>query len=244
MAIDTQKPILIVSPTYQEVDNLEELTTRIWAAVPEAHLLIVDDASGDGTPGWVGSHQEFGRRLFLIERPTKQGLGTAYVSGFRWALERNYVWIVQIDADLSHDPSDIPRLLAGGSEAELVLASRYLDGVRILNWPATRLALSLGAAAYVRFLTGMPYSDPTGGFKGWKRDLLARFDLDEILSNGYAFQIEMTHTAWRLGAKIAEIPIIFEGRHAGRSKMSGAIAREAVWAVLRMAFRRKISARR
>ena len=229
------KSILVVTPTYREFDNLEEFTSALWASCPTAHLLVVDDASGDGTPEWVRNHAHFGESLFLIERPGKQGLASAYLSGFSWALERDYDVIVQMDADLSHDPASVPDLLlAESGGADLVLASRYLDGVRVLNWPLERLCLSVMAAHYVKIVTGMPFTDPTGGFKCWRRDLLHAFDFSAIRSSGYSFQVEMTHTAWRFGAEIAEVPIIFEDRHAGDSKMSSSIAREAVWQVLRL----------
>lgn len=229
------KSILVVTPTYREFENLEEFTQALWASCPTAHCLIVDDASGDGTPEWVRRHEANGKSLFLIERPGKQGLASAYLTGFQWALEREYDVIVQMDADLSHDPASVLDLLmAEGAGADLVLGSRYLDGVRVLNWPLQRLCLSVAAGQYVRWVTGMPFTDPTGGFKCWRRSLLEAFDFSAIRSNGYAFQIEMTHTAWRLGATVTEVPIIFEDRHAGDSKMSSSIAREAVWEVLRL----------
>lgn len=229
------KSILVVTPTYREFDNLEEFTNALWASCPTAHLLIVDDASGDGTPQWVRNQEQFGKSLFLIERSGKQGLASAYLNGFSWALERDYDVIVQMDTDLSHDPASVPDLLlAESGGADLVLASRYLNGVRVLNWPLERLCLSVMAAHYVKIVTGMPFTDPTGGFKCWRRELLQAFDFSAIRSNGYSFQVEMTHTAWRLGAEIAEVPIIFEDRHAGDSKMSSSIAREAVWQVLRL----------
>lgn len=235
------KSILVVAPTYREFDNLEEFTRALWASCPTAHLLVVDDASGDGTPEWVRGQESFGSALFLIERAGKQGLGTAYLDGFRWALERDYDVIVQMDADLSHDPASVPDLLlAESGGADLVLASRYLDGVRVLNWPLERLCLSVAAAHYVKWVTGMPFTDPTGGFKCWRRELLAAFDFSKIRSTGYSFQVEMTHTAWRLGAAIEEVPIIFEDRHAGTSKMSSGIAREAVWQVLRLGLKGRL----
>jgi len=228
--------ILVIIPTYREYDNLCEFTQKLWSAQPKASLLIVDDASGDGTPAWVKSQPQFGKELFLIERPAKLGLGTAYLDGFRWALTRPFEFIVQMDADLSHDPAAIPQLLAAAAEADLVLTSRYLPGGGISNWPRRRLLLSRSAACYVQLLTRMPFTDPTGGYKCWRRSLLEKFDFAEIESTGYGFQIEMTHIAWRLGARIVEVPIVFEGRHAGLSKMSGPIAREAFWEVIRLAF--------
>lgn len=238
---------LVVTPTYDEYDNLEELTQSLWAALPGAHILVVDDASGDGTPGWVRGHPRFGEALFLLERPGKGGLGTAYLAGFAWGLrqEANYARFLQIDADLQHDPAEAPKLFAamdGG--AELVLTSRYVGGVRVLNWPLQRLALSLAAAFYVRAMTGLPLTDPTSGYKLWSRDVLECLDFADIESNGYAFQIETSHYAWRMGVRLEEVPIVFEGRHAGSSKMSGEIAREAMIEVLKLAFRRGVVERR
>ncbi len=238
---------LVVTPTYDEYANLPALTQSLWAALPGAHLLVVDDASGDGTPDWVRAHPEFGQTLHLLERPAKQGLGTAYLAGFAWGLRSpmHYQYFLQIDADLQHDPAEAPLLFAALDEgAELVLTSRYVGGVRVLNWPLQRLALSLAAAAYVRVLTGLPLTDPTSGYKLWKRDVLECLDFSAIESNGYAFQIETSHWAWRMGVKLQEVPIIFEGRHAGSSKMSGEITREAVFEVLKLALRRGAIERR
>jgi dolichol-phosphate mannosyltransferase len=232
----------IVVPTYHELENLPRFTERLWAAVPEAKLLLVDDDSGDGTPAWVKSHPKYGQSLFLLERSGKLGLGTAYLAGFAWVVQRQASdpcsAVVQMDADLSHDPKAVPELLqALEAGADLILATRYRDGVRVTNWPLRRLILSLGAGLYVRLITGMPFTDPTGGFKAFRADKLATLDLSQIHSDGYAFQIEVTHMAWRLGWKISEVPIIFEDRHAGVSKMSGRIVREAVWRVPWMALR-------
>lgn len=233
----------IVVPTYHELANLPKLTERLWAALPGARILLVDDASGDGTPDWVRAHSQYGKLLFILERAGKLGLGSAYVEGFTWVLQRHKTEpcsaVVQMDADLSHDANSVPDLLrALGEGADLVLATRYRDGVRVTNWPLRRLMLSLGAAQYVRLITGMPFSDPTGGFKAFRPDKLAELDLAQIHSDGYAFQIEVTHMGWRLGWKIVEVPIVFEDRHAGTSKMSAHIVREAVWRVPWMALRR------
>jgi dolichol-phosphate mannosyltransferase len=231
----------IVVPTYHELDNLPRFTERIWTAVPDARILLVDDASGDGTPAWVRAHPRHERQLFLLERPGKMGLGSAYVEGFAWVVKRHATEpcsaIVQMDADLSHDPNSVPDLLRELVSADLVLATRYRDGVRVTNWPLRRLMLSLGAAQYVKLITGMPFTDPTGGFKAFRPERLASLDLDQIHSDGYAFQIEVTHMAWWLGWKIVEVPIVFEDRHAGKSKMSGHIVREAVWRVPWLALR-------
>lgn len=234
----------IVVPTYHELENLPRFTERIWNALPNARVLLVDDASGDGTPAWVRAHPQYEKNLFLLERAGKLGLGSAYVAGFSWVTQRLASGtepcraVVQMDADLSHDPHSVGDLLRAIDDgADLVLATRYRGGVRVTNWPLRRLLLSLGAAQYVKLVTGMPFSDPTGGFKAFRPDRLAELDLSQIHSDGYAFQIEVTHMAWLLGWKIAEVPIVFEDRHAGVSKMSGHIVREAIWRVPWMALR-------
>jgi len=239
----------IVVPTYHELENLPRFTERLWAAVPDARLLLVDDASGDGAPDWVRAHPRYGKSLFLLERAGKLGLGSAYLAGFAWVLQRQAEEpcsaVVQMDADLSHDPASVPEFLqALEAGSDLVLATRYRDGVRVTNWPLRRLLLSLGAGQYVKWITGMPFTDPTGGFKAFRADKLATLDLSQIHSDGYAFQIEVTHLAWRLGWKITEMPIVFEDRHAGTSKMSAHIVREAVWRVPWMALRGCVSPRR
>jgi dolichol-phosphate mannosyltransferase len=226
-------PFIIV-PTYREMANLPEFTEALWRAQPSARLLVIDDASDDGAPDWIKAHAQYNRALFLLERPGKLGLGSAYIAGFRWLRDRSEACsaVVQMDADLSHDPAaigDFLRALADG--ADLALATRYRDGVRVTNWPLSRLMLSLGAAKYVQWTTGMPFTDPTGGFKAFRPEKLAELDLSHVKSDGYAFQIEVTHEAWRLGWKIAEVPITFVDRHAGTSKMSARIVREAMWRV-------------
>jgi dolichol-phosphate mannosyltransferase len=232
----------VVVPTYHELDNLPKFTERLWSAVRGARLLLVDDASGDGTPAWVKSHPRYNQSLFLLERAGKLGLGSAYLAGFAWVVNRHKSEpcsaIVQMDADLSHDPNSVPELLhALETGSDLVLATRYRDGVRVTNWPLHRLMLSMGAGMYVRCVTGMPFTDPTGGFKAFSPDKLASLDLSRIHSDGYAFQIEVTHMAWRSGWRITEVPIVFEDRHAGKSKMSAHIVREAIWRVPWMALR-------
>jgi glycosyltransferase involved in cell wall biosynthesis len=238
----------IVVPTYRERDNLPEFTRRLWAAVPEARLLLVDDASGDGTPDWVRAQPNYGRQLFILERAGKLGLASAYLDGFAWVLARHRTEpcgaVVQMDADLSHKPESVPDLLAALERgADLVLATRYREGVRVTNWPLRRLLLSLGGGLYVRVATGMPFSDPTGGFKAFRPDKLATLDLAQIKCDGYAFQIEVTYLAWRLGWKIDEVSIVFEERFAGKSKMSARIVREAVWRVPWLALRGKVPPR-
>ena len=236
----------IVVPTYHELENLPKFSERLWSAVPEARLLLVDDASGDGTPAWVRSHPRYERSLFLLARAGKLGLGSAYLAGFSWVLQRHAsepcTAVVQMDADLSHDPNAVPDLLRElEAGSDLVLATRYRDGVRVTNWPLYRLLLSLGAGQYVKWITGMPFTDPTGGFKAFGPDKLASLDLSQVHSDGYAFQIEVTHMAWRLGWKITEVPIVFEDRCVGTSKMSMRIVREAVWRVPWIALRGCVS---
>lgn len=224
--------VFVVVPTYGERDNLPELVERLRAGVPDAHVVIVDDHSGDGTPEWVRSQPDHGRGLHLLARPRKEGIACAYIAGFRYALDHGADVVVQIDADLSHDPADVPRLVSATAGADLVLGTRYDGGVRVLNWPIARLMLSLAAARFVRIATGLPVSDPTGGFKAWRRQLLAAVLTESIRSNGYAFQIETTYTSWRRGARIAEVPVVFTERRSGDSKMTGAITREALIRVL------------
>jgi len=235
----------VVVPTYHELDNLPRFTWKVWHAVPDARLLLVDDASGDGTPAWVRAQPKFGTQLFLLERKGKLGLASAYLEGFAWALQHHTTEpcsaIVQMDADLSHNPDSIPDFLkAVEAGADLVLATRYREGVRVTNWPLYRLLLSLGASKYVKLITGMPFTDPTGGFKAFRPEKLATLDLSKVKSGGYAFQIEVTYMAWRLGWKIDEVPIVFEDRYAGVSKMSMRIVREAIWRVPWLAVRGKV----
>jgi dolichol-phosphate mannosyltransferase len=238
----------IVVPTYHERDNLPRFTWRLWHAVPDARLLLVDDASGDGTPDWVRAHPKFEKNLFLLERAGKLGLGTAYLAGFDWVIKRHATEpcsaVVQMDADLSHNPDSVPDLLQKlEAGADLVLATRYREGVRVTNWPLHRLMLSLGAGKYVKIITGMPFSDPTGGFKAFRPDKLATLDLSQVRCDGYAFQIEVSYMAWRLGWKIDEVPIVFEDRYAGTSKMSHRIVREAIWRVPWIALRGTVAPR-
>ncbi len=231
-----KKP-LVVTPTYNERENIESFLRAVLDALPGAHVLVVDDASPDGTGELVEGAMLREPRIHLLRRKKKEGLGRAYVAGFRWALARDFSHILQMDADFSHDPADLPRLLAESERFDLVIGSRYNGGVRVLNWPLRRLCLSYGASLYVRILTGLPVMDPTGGFKCFRREVLDAIDLSTIAADGYGFQIEMTHTAWRLGFSLREIPIVFADRTAGTSKMSLAIAWEAIGLVLRLAFR-------
>jgi len=225
---------LIISPTYNERKNIQSLIEQVFDLDSTYHLLIIDDNSPDGTAKKVEELQKKHSNLHLEIRPGKAGLGTAYLFGFQWALDKGYDSIVQIDADLSHDPNDIPRLLANLSNHELVIGSRYVEGVSVVNWPIRRLILSYGANYYSRFITGMPINDGTGGFKAWSASLLDKIKLNEVRSQGYSFQIEMNFRAWRLGASIKEEPIIFVDRTIGESKMSSTIMYEAIWMVWRL----------
>ena len=225
---------LIISPTYNERKNIQSLIEQVFDLDSTYHLLIIDDNSPDGTAKKVEELQKEHSNLHLEIRPGKAGLGTAYLYGFQWALDKGYDSIVQIDADLSHDPNDIPKLLANLSNHELVIGSRYVEGVSVVNWPIRRLILSYGANYYSRFITGMPINDGTGGFKAWSASLLDKIKLNEVKSQGYSFQIEMNFRAWRLGASIKEEPIIFVDRTIGESKMSSTIMYEAIWMVWRL----------
>lgn len=230
--------VLIVTPTYNERENIAAFAKAVLAELPQAHLLVVDDASPDGTGAMAEALIRQEPRLRVLHRKGKEGLGRAYVDGFRWALAQGYGRILQMDADFSHDPKDLPRLLAAAEEADLVIGSRYVGGVRVLNWPLRRLMLSYGAGIYVRLFTRLPVMDPTGGYKCFHREVLEAISLGNIAAEGYGFQIEVNHAAWRRGFRLREIPIVFADRTAGTSKMSLAIAREAVLLVLRLAWRR------
>ena len=225
---------LIISPTYNEIKNIKSLVKQVFDLDPGYHLLIVDDNSPDGTALKVKELQSTYPNLHLEERPGKAGLGTAYLFGFKWALENNYDHIVQMDADLSHDPNDVPRLVSRLKDHDLVIGSRYVNGVRVVTWPIRRLILSYGANMYSRFITGMPINDGTGGFKAWRGTLLNDIELKKVRSQGYSFQIEMNFRSWRLGARIKEEPIIFVDRTIGESKMSKSIMYEAIWMVWRL----------
>ena len=225
---------LFISPTYNEIKNIKSLVKKVFDLDPGYHLLIVDDNSPDGTALKVKELQSIYPNLHLEERPGKAGLGTAYLFGFKWALENNYDHIVQMDADLSHDPNDVPRLVSRLKDHDLVIGSRYVNGVSVVNWPIRRLILSYGANMYSRFITGMPINDGTGGFKAWRGTLLNDIELKKVRSQGYSFQIEMNFRSWRLGARIKEEPIIFVDRTIGESKMSKSIMYEAIWMVWRL----------
>jgi dolichol-phosphate mannosyltransferase len=225
---------LIIVPTYNERENLPSLVERILALPVPTDLLIVDDNSPDGTgklaDAFVAQHSQ----IHVLHRIEKNGLGRAYCAGFVWALERGYEFIFEMDGDFSHNPDAVPLFLQAAENADLVVGSRYCDGIRVINWPMKRLLLSMGAAKYVRLITGLPVSDPTGGYKCFRRRTLQSIDLNGIHSNGYSFQIEMTHKIWCQGMRVVEVPIIFTDRLQGRSKMSGQIIWEAIWITWRL----------
>ncbi len=225
---------LVIVPTYNERENLPVMVERLSKLPAAVDMLVVDDNSPDGTGGLADELAAKNPFLHVLHRSGKGGLGRAYCAGFSWALERGYEFIMEMDCDFSHDPGDIPRFIEAAKEADLVLGSRYCNGIRVINWPMDRLLLSTGAALYVRWITGMPFADPTGGFKCFRRRALAAIDLEAVRSNGYSFQIEMTHQLWRRGMKVVEIPIIFTERFHGASKMSRKIKWEALAMVWRL----------
>ena len=226
---------LVIVPTYNERFNIARLIPAVLAQDPSLEMLVVDDASPDGTGGVVDAIAANNDRVHVIHREGKLGLGTAYIAGFRWALERKYDLIFEMDADFSHNPERLPEFLETVREADLVLGSRYQDGrVNVVNWPMSRLFLSYAANIYARAVTGLPVSDTTGGFKCFRRNVLESIDLTSVKSNGYAFQIEMSFRAWKRGFRLVEIPIVFVDRTEGVSKMSKKIVREAIWMVWRL----------
>ena len=225
---------LVITPTYNEYKNIEILIDQIFNFNSNCDILVIDDNSPDKTASKVKKIQKKHKNLFLEERPNKAGLGTAYLYGFKWAIKNNYESVIQIDADLSHDPKEISKLLLELKENDLVIGSRYIQGVSVVNWPIRRLLLSYGANLYSRIITGMPINDCTGGYKAWDVKLLKKIDFNSVKSQGYSFQIEMNFRAWILGAKIKESPIIFVDRTIGESKMSKSIMYEAIWIVWRL----------
>ena len=230
----TEKALVIV-PTYNERENIIRLIDAVLAQDPRIEVLVVDDGSPDGTGALVDERSAADSRVHALHRPRKMGLGTAYLAGFAWALERDYELVFEMDADFSHDPSHLPQFLESAEDADLVLGSRYREGkVTVVNWPIARLMLSYSANIYARLVTGLPLYDATGGFKCFRRKVLEAIDLSDVRSNGYAFQIEMSFRAWRKGFRIVEIPIVFVDRTEGESKMSKRIVREAIWMVWRL----------
>ncbi|MBO4571526.1 MAG: polyprenol monophosphomannose synthase [Bacteroidales bacterium] len=232
---------VVIIPTYNEKENAEAIIRAVRALEEDFHVLIIDDGSPDGTAAIVKRLQEeFSDSLFLIERQGKQGLGTAYMTGFKWALEKGYDYIFEMDADFSHKPSDLPRLYRACAEegADLAIGSRYCNGISVINWPIGRVIMSYYASAYVRTVLGMKVYDTTAGFKCYSRKVLEAIDFSRIRMRGYGFQIEMKYNAYKLGFKIKEVPIIFEDRKEGVSKMSSSIFGEAFWGVIKLRFRK------
>jgi dolichol-phosphate mannosyltransferase len=233
-----QPKTLVIVPTYNERENLPLLVKRVFSLPTPVDLLIVDDNSPDGTGQMADDLAKQNPAMHVLHRSEKNGLGRAYVAGFKWALERDYEFIMEMDGDFSHNPDDIPNFIktAIDENADCVVGTRYRNGIRVINWPLKRLLLSMTAGQYVRTITGLPLSDPTGGYKLFRRRALQSLDLDAVKSNGYSFQIELSHKLWRQGMKIAETPIIFLDRFHGSSKMSKKIVREALVMVWRLWF--------
>ena len=232
---------LVIIPTYNEIENISKIIQAVFGLEGGYQILVIDDGSPDGTAGVVKSLQQvYPDRLHLVERSGKLGLGTAYVAGFRWALERDYDYIFEMDADFSHNPADLPRLLDACTQggADLSVGSRYCYGINVVNWPMGRIMMSYSASIYVRTVLGAKIYDSTAGFVCYSRKVLETIDLDAVKMKGYGFQIEMKYTACKLGFKIAEVPVIFVNRKEGTSKMSGSIFGEAFWGVLGLRFRK------
>jgi dolichol-phosphate mannosyltransferase len=225
---------LVIVPTYNERENLPRVAERLLHLAVPVDVLVVDDNSPDGTGKLADELAAKHPQIHVLHRQEKRGLGRAYLAAFAWALERDFEFIMEMDSDFSHNPDDIPRFLEAAQTADLVLGSRYCGGIRVINWPMRRLLLSTGAAQYVRIITGMPFTDPTGGYKCFRRRALQSLDLETIRSDGYSFQIETTHRLWIKGMRVAEVPIIFTERFQGCSKMSGNIFWEAFFMVWRL----------
>ncbi len=229
---------IVIIPTYNERENIENIIRAVLALEQGFHILVVEDNSPDGTADIVRhlQHTDFPDRLFMLERPGKQGLGTAYIAGFRWALQKGYEYIFEMDADFSHNPADLPRLLAACRDegADVSIGSRYVSGVNVVNWPMGRVLMSYFASKYVRLVTGLPIHDTTAGFVCYRRRVLQTIPLDGIRFKGYAFQIEMKFTAYKYGFRIREVPVIFVNRELGTSKMNSSIFGEAVFGVIRL----------
>lgn len=228
---------LVVIPTYDEKDNVAPICEAVFNVCPRIDILFIDDNSPDGTGEVLDKMAAKDDRIHIMHRKEKNGLGRAYIAGFEWALDKTYELIIGMDADFSHDPAEIPNMIEAAKNADLVMGSRYVDGIRITNWPLSRLLLSKTAATYVRVITGIPVADPTSGFRCYRREVLEALDLDQIISNGYSFLVEMAHTSWIRGFRLVEIPITFEDRRAGYSKMDMKVFRESLCMVWRLAFR-------
>ena len=229
---------LVVIPTYNEINNISELIDRILQIDCQLDILFVDDNSPDGTGNFLSEISGANKNIHLLSRAGKMGLGTAYIEGFNWAIRNNYDYVLQMDADLSHNPSDIISLLKSVEDCDLVIGSRYLDGFNVINWPLSRLFLSYGANLYTRILTGLPLYDSTGGFKCFKIDVLKNIGLEKVVSEGYSFQIEINYLSWINNYKIKEIPIVFTDRTVGQSKMSRKIIVEAILMVPKLMIQR------
>jgi Glycosyltransferases involved in cell wall biogenesis len=232
---------LVIIPTYNEIENIAKIIAAVFAIPGAYHILVIDDGSPDGTAAAVKELQAVHPdRLFLVERSGKLGLGTAYVTGFKWAIARDYEYIFEMDADFSHNPDDLPRLLAACTEggADMSVGSRYCDGINVVNWPLSRIMMSYCASIYVRTVLGFKMFDSTAGFVCYSRKVLETLDLDAVRMKGYGFQIELKYTAHKLGFRIAEVPVVFVNRKEGTSKMSGSIFGEAFWGVLALRFRK------
>ena len=228
---------IVIIPTYNERENIENIIRAVFGLDKVFHILVIEDGSPDGTASIVKTlQQEFPERLFMIERKGKLGLGTAYIAGFKWALEHAYEYIFEMDADFSHNPNDLPRLYAACAEegGDVSVGSRYVSGVNVVNWPMGRVLMSYFASKYVRFITGIPVHDTTAGFVCYRRQVLEMIDLDHIRFKGYAFQIEMKFTAYKCGFKIIEVPVIFINRELGTSKMNSSIFGEAIFGVIKL----------
>ncbi|TWH47775.1 polyprenol monophosphomannose synthase [Sporomusa sp. KB1] len=227
---------LVIIPTYNEKNNIRDLLGLVYKYAPDSHVLVVDDGSPDGTGDLIETlmASEYQGRLFILKRLGKLGLGTAYIAGFKWALERDYEFIFEMDADFSHNPKYLPEFLTAITDCDVVLGSRYVVGGGVTNWSLFRRFISLGGSLYSRTILSLPFHDLTGGFKCFRRKVLETINLDDVKSNGYSFQIEMTYRAFLLGFTIKEVPIIFEERAEGQSKMSSSIFREAIWMVLKL----------
>ena len=229
---------IVIIPTYNEKENIEKIIRAVFSLEKEFHILIIDDGSPDGTAAIVHRliDEEFTDRLFILERSGKLGLGTAYITGFKWALEHSYDYIFEMDADFSHDPNDLPRLYSACAVEgnDVAIGSRYVSGVNVVNWPIGRVLMSYFASKYVRFVTGFKVNDTTAGFKCYRRRVLEIIELDKIRFKGYAFQIEMKFTAYKIGFRIKEVPVVFVNRREGVSKMSGGIFGEAFFGVMRL----------
>ena len=236
---------LVIIPTYNEIENISRMIDTVMSLAGEFDMLVIDDGSPDGTAEVVERRRkEFSDRLFMIRRTGKLGLGTAYLAGFKWALEHGYDYVFEMDCDFSHNPDDLQRLYAAAEAgADVVVGSRYVCGVNVVNWPMSRLLMSYCASKYVRIITRMPVCDATAGFVCYSRKALQTLDLDAVRMKGYGFQIEMKYSAWRLGLKVSEVSIIFIDRQEGTSKMSSGIFGEAFWGVLKLPFR-KIQAKK